>query len=170
MPASTAEPVSGTAAAAHAEGGVSGCACVRARFPHSAHRVQAPVRTLDCRGHQQQLIPQPLIPDKVPASFQPRVSPHTGSPFAPSPSSGDSAPSNNRKLLCPYRQRVGPRPRRRSAAQAELWEGSRSGGWSLKMAEAGVNWESPGRAQVSLFGGGRLEDDGGFLEEELFML
>ncbi|MEJ1269995.1 hypothetical protein NN561_000813 [Cricetulus griseus] len=49
-------------------------ACVRARFPHPAHRVEAPVRTLDCRVRQQQRIPQLLFPDKVPASFQPRVS------------------------------------------------------------------------------------------------
>lgn len=49
-------------------------ACVRARFPHSTHRVRAPVRTLDYRGHQQQLISQPLILHKVLASFQPGVS------------------------------------------------------------------------------------------------
>lgn len=48
-------------------------ACVWARLPHSAHRAEAPVRTLDCRVGQQQPIPQPPIPDKGPASFQPRV-------------------------------------------------------------------------------------------------
>lgn len=133
-------------------------ACVRARPPHSAHTVQAPVSTLDSRGRRQQLIPQPLLPDKVPASFQPGGS-RTPEVLLPRlrPSGGRARPSN-RKFLCPYHLREAPGPRKRSAAQAELWEGSRSGGRSLKMAEAGVNWGSPGRAQVSFFGRGRLGD------------
>lgn len=111
------------------------------------HRVEAPVRSPDCRVRQQQRIPQLLIPDKVPASSRPPSFPQTGNPLAPTQRSAGGSRNGNRKLLCPYLPREAPGPRRRSAAQAELWEGSRSGGRSLKMAEAGVNWGSPGGAQ-----------------------
>lgn len=164
------ELVVGLAAAAQTEGGGARAAracvrtCVRARLPHSAHRVPAaPVSTLDSRGRRRQPIPPPLLPDKVPASFQPggfgtaEVLPPRLRPRGGRPTGSSSAPTVCGKP---------PGPRRRSAAQAELWEGSRSGGRSLKMAEAGVNWGSPGRAQVSCFGGGRLEDAGGFRAEE----
>lgn len=77
MQATTVEPVTRLATAAHAEGGVSGCACVRACAHESLTpptESRRPSRTSDSRGHQQQLISQPLLlPDRVPTSFQPGV-------------------------------------------------------------------------------------------------
>lgn len=139
--------------------GRSGCArarvraYVRARTPPSL-RPQSPGGT---RQHPGLPRPPPTAdsatspPRQGPRLFPARRFRHSGSPSAPTPAA--RRPSN-RKLLCPDRLREAAGPRRRSAAQAELWEGSRSGGRSLKMAEAGVNWGSPGRAQVSCFGGG----------------
>jgi hypothetical protein len=147
LQATTVEPVTRLATAAHAEGGVSGCACVRARVPHSAHRVQMPIQNL--------WLPRAPTTADFAASPPPRQGPHllparsarhTGSPFAPSPQSGGSARRGNRKLLCPYRQREAAGRRRRSAAQAELWEGSRSGAGPWRWRRRG--WTGGLRAEL----------------------